>query len=91
MQKTICLKQMGRQNMIPRKFRLFETDDSPKIYNGRYHYTAKPKPHLWLTSYHLSDIESYWSNIPPKLSLQFTNFMGSRSNDPEPDSIDQTT
>ena len=41
--------------------------------------------------YHLSDIESYWSNIPPKLSLQFTNFMGSRSNDPEPDSIDQTT
>ena len=49
MQKTIRLKQMGRQNMIPRKFRLFETDDTPKIYNGRYHYTAKPKPHLWLS------------------------------------------
>ena len=31
MQKTLRLKQMGRQNMIPRKFRLFETDDSPKI------------------------------------------------------------
>ena len=49
MQEKIRLEQMGRQNMIPRKFRLFETDDSPKIYNGRYHYTAKPKPHLWLS------------------------------------------
>ena len=29
MQETIRLKQMGRQNMIPRKFRLVETDDSP--------------------------------------------------------------
>ena len=84
MQKTLRLKQMGRQNMIPRKFRLFETDDSPKIYNGRDIITP-PNPNP-IYGYHLSDIESYWSNIPPKLSLQFTNFMGSRSNDPEPDS-----
>ena len=30
MQETLRLKQMGRQNMILRKFRLFETNDSPK-------------------------------------------------------------
>jgi len=48
MQETIRLKQMGRQNMIPRKFRLVETDDSPKTNDTEeYHFTAKPKPHLW--------------------------------------------
>ena len=47
MQETIRLQQMGRQNMIPRKIRLFETDYSPK--ERKISNTAKPKSHLWLS------------------------------------------
>jgi len=66
MQETIRLQQMGRQNMIPRKIRLFETDNIPRK-NGRYQTPPNPNP---IYGFHLSvplDIESYWSNIPPKL------------------------
>jgi len=49
MQETICLEQMGRQNMIPRKFRLVETDDSSKQMIRNKDIISPPNP---LTIYH---------------------------------------
>ena len=49
MQEKIRLEQMGRQNMISRKFRLSETDYSREN-ERKLSNTAKPKPHLCFTS-----------------------------------------